>query len=261
MRKGAPVKPWRCIILALGILTLPVAAAEDRPADELFNAAGEAYDQGNHMEALNLYRQLIDQGHGTLDILYNGGNAAFRGEDIGTAVLMYRRAWYLSPRDPDVEANLRLAMERTGALLPSSSLWQSAFREFSHREWTVLFKAAYWITFVLAAGALLFPAWRRPLLRGVALAGLVTVVALSGWLGWRSWIRSGEAVVMPGDQSTRYEPRESATPYFAVPEGSLVHVEEKFESWVKISSGGRSGWIPADRIALVMADSANTARP
>ena len=65
------------------------------------------------------------------------------------------------------------------------------------------------------------------------------------------WIKKAEAVVISDKQTALYEPRASATPYFEVPEGSIVFLEDEFDAWVKISAGDKSGWLAKSSIERV----------
>ncbi len=214
-------------------------------------AAHAAYDRGEFAIARTAYTELIQQGHGSAGLWYNAGNAAFREGDIGRAILNYRRAWQLAPRDPDIAANMNLAAQRTGAALPQPRLLDRAAQELSHREWTRLFSTAYWIAIAAAALWILLPGSRKIARPVTAIASLIALTALSGWGYWKIGQQEPEAVVMAARQTALYEPREKATPFFNVPEGSLVTIEEHFDAWVKVRSGEKSGWLPRTSVAQV----------
>ena len=238
---------------ALFAITPAARAATDTAAEAIFTTANEAYDRGDYAEALRHYRELTKRQPASAEAWYNAANAAFRAGDAGEAVLFYRRAWYLNPRDPDVRANMQLAQQRTGALVPSERLIDQAARELSQREWSVLFKAAYWIAMVAAALVILLPRARR-FIRPVLIASVtVALMALAGWFYWRSWTNEPEIVMLDARQTALYEPREGATQFFAVPEGSILPMEDRFGQWIKVRSGDQSGWVPVSSAGQVMA--------
>jgi len=208
-----------------------------------FDQAHKAYVAGNYAEARRGYMELIEQQYDTKETWYNLANVAFHDGQLGEAVLNYRRAWFLDPRDPDVMANLQLVLQRTGANAPEISIIDRIGQELNVGEWKMLMISGYWVAMVCAALGLFVPMMRRfakPIAVTGALAGLI---GLGGWLYWKQWVNQREAVVIRREQTALYEPRPTATPYFALPEGSIVRIEDTFDSWIKISSNGRIGWV------------------
>ncbi|HMP96352.1 MAG TPA: tetratricopeptide repeat protein [Kiritimatiellia bacterium] len=225
--------------------------AESTTVEEHWLAAHAAYDRGDHAEALQHYRAIQAAGIDNAVIWYNLANTHFRAGRIGDAVLHYRRAWYLSPRDPDTAANLELAQQRVGAVSPVPRLIDRAAQELSHAEWTTLFRFAYWLAILAGAVALTVPRSRR-FTKPVAITAAGTaLLALGGWEYWRRWQHPGEAVVMAPNVTAMYEPREQATPFFTLPEGSIIRLEDRFDAWTKVRAGGKSGWIPSSKVKRV----------
>lgn len=229
------------ILLAMSIRV----AADDTAASEsvLFDRGNAAYDRGDYDEALSAYRELFSRGHYTVETLYNAANATFRSGSPGEAVLLYRRAWYLNPRDPDIKANMTLALQRVGAAEPGNSLVHHAAEELSQREWLTLLKMSYW-ALLAALAVMMLAAGSRRFLKPVAAVAVIGVAAgLGGWAYWYHWQQSGESVITTQGQTALYEPREKATPFFAAPEGAIVVVEDRFDSWSKVRYGQNSGWV------------------
>lgn len=243
---------------ALGVLLLAVAllapsrhaCAATTPAEPaaLFEQARTAYVAADYQAAENAYRALIGLGYATPETWYNLGNTLFHSGHLGEAILSYRRAWLLAPRDADSIANLNLAAQRTGATLPAPT-WRSRFaHEASAAEWRLLMVAAYWIAMTITVVAVLVPAVRRFAKPVIVTALAAAALAAFGWSYWKNGERHPEAVILHGEQTVRYEPRSSATPYFALAEGSIVRIADAFDAWVKIAADGKQGWI--ERSAL-----------
>src|SRR6056297_1080930 len=74
--------------------------------DSVYHRAGKAYDTGDYEEALALYRQLNEQGLEEADLYYNMGNAAFRSNKLGFAILYYEKALKLNPSMEEAQVNL-----------------------------------------------------------------------------------------------------------------------------------------------------------
>jgi len=238
-----------CLLLAVPSV-LAQTESTNSPA-AIFNEANKAYDAGNYPVAIELYQSIINDGYGSAETFYNLANAHFRDEEVGKAVLNYRRAWFLSPRDADVRANMNLAIQRTGAYLPAMSLLSRSITELSKREWSMITRTAYWIAVGCTLLLLVLPmtrVWLKPI---TIVAWIAATLSLGGWITWNQWLRKAEAVVISDKQTALYEPRASATPYFEVPEGSIVFIEDEFDAWVKISAGNKSGWLSKSSVERV----------
>jgi len=209
-----------------------------------FVDAGRAYDEGRLDEAARLYSELADSGFQTPEVLHNLGNVYFRQGLIGRAVLAYRRAWFLSPRDPDVRANLRFAQQTTGAVAPPFGLLTRIANILSLGEWAVVATAAYWMLFAAVALLLL-----RPSLRPWAAHLLIPTCLLLGWslggiMHWNSLNRTPEVVVLADQQQALFAPLEKSTAHFALPPGSIARRIGRSGPWIKVMADGREGWIP-----------------
>lgn len=224
---------------------------DDTGSTAIFNTANATYDQGDFAGALEHYRELLKRSPGSTEVWYNAANAAFRSGRVGEAILYYRRAWYLSPRDPDVRANLQLAQQRTGARVPERSLLDHATQEFSHHEWKRFFTVSYSTFIIAAAVMILFSPVRRFVKPVLVLSLIAALTTLAGWWQWRQWLGTTEAVIIAGQQTARYEPRTEATPFFELPEGSIVYIEGTFDQWQKVRAGDKAGWIPGSSLQRV----------
>ena len=110
------------------------AVAQALSAAELMTDANERYSRGEYSEAVQQYESLIGDGFRDSALYYNLGNAYSQQEDLGRAILNYLRAARLSPRDPDINANLVLVRSQTvdNLQVEGDSLVASLSR-FAHR--------------------------------------------------------------------------------------------------------------------------------
>lgn len=169
------------ILLFMVLFTLifwQSAFAVQKPAEDLFFQANQAYKDGNYTEAAQLYNELIGTGHYSGHLFYNLGNAYFRTGDLGRSILNYKRANLSIPRDADLKFNLSYAKDRTRDAteepkLPLSFVffWVDSFslaelfyafaltnfvffsillvRLFVKREWTYYFIVAFVILWLM----------------------------------------------------------------------------------------------------------------
>ena len=89
------------------LLAVSPALAEDPSA--LFDAGNKLYEQGKYGEAAAAYLRLLERGDRSAAVYFNLGNACFKSGQIGRAILAYREAARVTPRDPDLRANLQFA--------------------------------------------------------------------------------------------------------------------------------------------------------
>lgn len=85
-------------------------------ANSMFEQAVTSQDeqamQGYYQQAINAYEQLIAAGVRNAKLYYNLGNAYFRANDLGRAILQYRRGLRLEPGNRRLQANLQYALTR-----------------------------------------------------------------------------------------------------------------------------------------------------
>ena len=71
-----------------------------------FMNANEYYGDQEYLSSIELYEDiLLNVEHE--DVYYNLGNAYYRAGDIGNSIWAYERALKLSPRDPDINFNIK----------------------------------------------------------------------------------------------------------------------------------------------------------
>ena len=73
----------------------------------------EVYQQDNYEQAIDLWKDCLDQGVRHPDLYYNLGNAYFRQGRIGFAIFYYESALRLSPNNKDILHNLKYAKSLT----------------------------------------------------------------------------------------------------------------------------------------------------
>lgn len=244
------------VLAAAAARSFAAPAADEMPAAKLqqvFSEASRAYDAGRLDDAVSLYEGLLADGHVSAELLYNLGNAYFRLGKIGQAVLDYRRASYLAPRDPDILANLRFAQQSAGALPPTFAVWSRFLLRFSRAEWVVTAVTAYWLAAATACVLILAPRRRDVFLRAGILLAAVLAVSLAGLWQWHRLAQRPELVVVEPGQQARFAPLDGSTAHFSLPEGSVVRAVDASGPWIKITSGKNSGWVRGAGCAAVSA--------
>src|SRR5438034_268991 len=165
-RKGALL----CLILLL-LCAGNVARADD--VSTAFDQANQLYEEGKFAEAATAYAKMLRPGQASPALYFNLGNALFKAGQVGRAVLNYRLAERLAPRDPDIRANLKFARSSvaTGAT-PTPSWWQRCTSRLALDERTRLTSGALWLWLGLLTLGQWRPALRKSLSGYTATAGV-----------------------------------------------------------------------------------------
>lgn len=75
----------------------------------LFLEGNQLYQQEKYSQAISRYEQVLEMGFESSELYYNLGNAYFRSNNIGKAILNYERARRLAPLNDDIRHNLEIA--------------------------------------------------------------------------------------------------------------------------------------------------------
>ena len=240
-------------LAAAGLLALFPASLHAQ--DELFAEGNRLYQQEDYQGALDNYLRIREAGFESPDLYYNIGNAYFKANELGRAILFYERARRLAPNDADILANLELARS-LGAdeVVPLPRFW--LFRV--GLWWVDLLPGSLLIGltvagYLLAAGAVVMlvlrlgaAAWARR----AAVAGGVVVVVLGGTLAVRETGlgQARQAVVLAAEVGVQSAPSDDpALQLFVIHEGTRVRVDRRSEEWLEVVlEDGKVGWVRAE---------------
>ena len=114
-----------------------------------FNEARKAYDNDQLDRAIEKYQGILNQKYYAPEVFFNLANAHFRNGEPGRAILNYRRAARLAPRDPDIQANLTFAVQQTGADIPVEHPLIAVSRSLDIAQWMGVTAGAWWLALIL----------------------------------------------------------------------------------------------------------------
>src|SRR5215468_195820 len=126
------------------LLTLWAGSAFAQPSAE-FTTANQEYSQGHFTQAISGYESLVRAGQWSANLFYDLGNAYFRTNDFGYAILNYERALALERHHPEATANLQIARDEAHAL-DLQQKWPERYLRFaSINQYSITATAAFWI--------------------------------------------------------------------------------------------------------------------
>ena len=242
--------PLRLGVFALILISAAQAWAGTAAAD--FESANKLYGQGKFSEAAAAYQGLLQSREASAAVYFNLGNAFFKSGQIGRALAAYRQAEQLTPRDPDVRANLQFARNQIqGPTLPPDRL-EKLLGRLSLNEWAWLAAAAVWVWFLLLALLQLRPALNPALksyLLPLGLLAAVLCVCVAATLYQSRFTRS--AIVVAHDIAVHTSPLDESNTAFTAHDGAELRVLDRKDEWLQISTDARHiGWLRRDQVAL-----------
>jgi tetratricopeptide (TPR) repeat protein len=213
----------------------------------------KAYAAGDYAEAVKEYKAIVDGGEYSFELYYNLGNAYYKADSVGKAILYYNKALRVDPSQEDARHNLTLAEKRiTDNVAEESEFflakWMRGLRNtMSCTAWSVLSLVSF---AALLTFALLFLLASRISLRKTgfycALVALLLFVAtISFAISSRNdMLTHDQAIILSSSISTKSSPDRSATELFVLHEGTKVRVVSEHNGWSEVVlADGKKGWI------------------
>jgi len=233
------------LMLVLGVALTPLQA---------YNHGNTLYAQKDYAAAVSAYEAALEAGT-VAAVHYNLGNALFKTGRIGRAILNYRRARYLDPRDSDIATNLNFARSyRVDKMLavpsPLARVLDDVFHQLSRRGAAVLAS----VSCMLAA--LLLASWIVKRWTALAIAAsLCALVAMFGLITqqvWASEIAERPAVIVVPEVSALSGPGEEFKQILLLHDGTELRIREARGDYrlVQIPGSG-GGWVRKDALERV----------
>ena len=264
------------IFIAIGcaVLVMTALVMTNQPTDwvtadnlsDLSRMGNEAYEAGDFASASQAYQQLVDQGIEHSDLFYNLGNAYFKQGDIGRAILNYRRALRLTPREADIQANLALAQQQTTDQLDVSG--ESIMNRVASlsQGWVTLNElalVALGLWFLLTILVLAYSQSRTERIQELIQYGAFLVTFLFAInlfaLGSRLYIAQNQpaGVIVADKVDVSSGPGQAQyITEFTLHSGTEIRMLEERDEWIRIALPGDQlqGWVPVTVVGRVELD-------
>ena len=249
----------RTVILASLALLLfvPQAGADIETASALFHKGNQSYEEGTFEQAVKEYEEILNLGIRDFRVFYNLGNAYFRQNQLGKAILNYRRALDLRPRDEDAQANLSYIKLYTldkieeQKINPLSNMLHSFLDLWSIDEFAVLTSLFYTLSMFFGI-LMLFRGPKRYLRLGFVAVLILMVIFGSSLLAKIYYESVDHGVVIAPQVEIRSGPGEDFILQVTGHEGLEFQLDGESEGWYRISlPNGIRGWIPGDAAEII----------
>ncbi len=230
-------------------------------SEYLFQQGVEAYQQNDYQAAIENFEAALDHGQASAALYYNLGNAYYKIDEIGKAILNYERAKQLEPRDKDVEFNLQIAKLQVVDKIPSPepdfffTVWNGMKNVLSLQQFAMLTIALYVLFMVLVIIRLLtknsrIAAFARftwvPVLIILIIAGSLFIIRV------QQDINIKHGVVLADKVSVVSSPSTESTEMFALHEGVKVQIIAQSGEYTRIRlTDGKDGWVPRGALEII----------
>ena len=238
--------------LTTQLLLIMVAAfpchADGTAAADAFRRGSDEYAAGHFQSAAYLFRAASSPpAAGTL---YNLGNAEWRSERPGPAILAWEQAQWLNPFDHNISGNLRYARKVRQLDSPELAWYEICSTWLPVNWWPWVACGGFW----LALAMMMLPGilgWRKAgWQQGLAAASfavfLLTIPTLAG-----VHTRSKLGIILPKDTALRLTPTSDAQELTRLPEGEAVRLERTRGNYLFVRTANASGWIEREQFGLI----------
>jgi len=254
------MKKWICLFGICAALSC-TATAQEGLLDSLWDSANHAYTVGDYPAAIVAYDSIRSQGWASAKLYFNLGNAYYKDNRIGRAILNYRRAERLDPSDAAIRHNLAVAsasvrerIEPTPRFFVGNWL-RGLTRTAGADGWATLFLVFLALALACVLAYLFADRMgrRKAGFYGAAVALLLAVGSLAiALVQRRELLYPDEAVVMITAAPVKSEPNNASRDLFVLHEGIQVRVVGQMADWREIVlADGNSGWIEGASIELI----------
>ncbi len=229
--------------------------------EELFNQANDAYKRSEYSFAVELYEQILSEDLISAELYYNLGNAYFKDNRIGPAILNYERALRLKPADEDVAHNLEVArsriIDRTEKRpeLFYENWWRSTYSLLNTNGWAI---TSLVIIFLFLGTTSLYLFSKTVILKKIAFY-LMLLLFVSATLSlifaqkqYNRLTSDKEAIIMQARVTAKSSPSSQSPDLFLLHEGTRVSIRNTLGQWKEISlPNGSVGWINEESIEVI----------
>lgn len=248
------MRPLITLIIILFSITL---MSQD---GDLFQSAVQAYERQDYQKAITTYKSILDQDLSSTELHFNLGNAYYKNQELGKAILHFEKAARLSPSDSKVQQNLSIArseVELEVLEVPAFFLlrfWRGCYSLLSSTVWVAL---QFVLGLLFLAGIYL---WRLPSnpekkLKGFKIAAVSLPLLLLCYFAGASASKheqdSGSAIVTTETELV-LEPHEGGEVLEELTPGVKVLLLDKVDVWYKVSLINKEqGWVRVENLGLI----------
>ena len=247
---------WKISLLTLVLLaaTFQLPAIFDN--DEIFQRGVNAYQERNYELALQSFLHLTEEGIVNAKLYYNIGNTYFRLDNIGHAILYYKKGLRLEPYNQSLQNNLRysLSLTQDRQVIEDPNPFLSIVNDIVFSlplNWLFTISLVLFALVVLIINVMIIYFPRRektiPLFVIIMVIFLLLISGAITYYRWQHLHDDSEAVLVTTSTSGQSGPADDYESIFRIHEGMIFRVNTTQNGWSQITlPSGITGWIRND---------------
>ncbi|MBF0396226.1 MAG: tetratricopeptide repeat protein [Desulfobacterales bacterium] len=223
---------------------------------KLFLNGISSYKSGNYNETIKDFSQIIESGISNGKLFYNLGNAYLKNNDLGNAILWYKRALKLIPNDPDLKFNLNYAIslvrdQKEEDISPFSRIfffWKYLLNTVTIQWIAILSSFSF---FILVSVRFIL---KNKILNIISLfAGFIFVIfTLTSLYIFYEEANFKKGVILKPEVSVRSGFDKGSTELFRLHAGTIITIQKSDQEFLKIYfADGKIGWIKKEEIGII----------
>lgn len=244
------LRPLTLFLCSVFLTALPVIASKDAG---VFSAANIDYAGARYEDAIRKYESLISQEKYSPNLFFNLGNAYARNNQIGLALLNYKRALYLSPSEPDAQANLKFITDNEGIQLPSPPMLLKYTSALPPGTWLILSCLFLVVLCALGIARTLKKEIPPVLRRNSIMTALIFLYLFTLCSGLYARKNFDYAVIIAPETALTISPVPNAQLVGILPDGSFVRPLKEHGDHVMVETlNNQKGWIPRSTVKNIL---------
>ncbi len=240
--------------ILLILLYFPVTYGQS--SQLLFESANQDYQQGNYEQAIETYLRILEKGVESSEVQFNLGNAYYKINQYGKAILHYEKAKKTLANDEALEKNLKLVQLRIiDKIEPIPQLflkeWWIEVLNLMSLEWYAWVTLALFVVLTSLIVINILSVRRINKLIWIFLSIFIFVLVLFINKAYISeTTRFG--IILVDKISIVSEPSISGNEMFILHEGTKVQVLRNSADWLEIKiADGKTGWLKTESLGHI----------
>ena len=246
-------------IFLLAFLAVSIFAINQ--IDTIHQEATNAYNSKDYQTALEKFSLIENEGIVNADLFYNIGNCYFRINEIGRAILYFKKSLKVESDHQAARRNLEYSLTFTkdkqdsGSESVIRSFWLKAFDSFSINILAIITLFIFAIIIMLICLMIIHYKNREktvPIFVTTIFVFLFSAFLIISILKWQEFHKTDEAVLLSISAIGYSGPSEDFTRVFTIHEGMIFTIERNEENWSLIKlENGLGGWIKKDTFVRI----------
>ena len=236
----------RILILILVIVSNLSFAAKDKMQEAI-----ELYNSKSYSKCITIYEDLLSEKKYSSTLYYNLGNAYYKSNELGKAILNYEKALKVNPNNEDALSNLNFALKQTRdkAERNSRGIGNAVMSIITTKSRNFWANASIFLWIIGIGFIALYLLSKTGKLRKLSFYTSIPVLILACTCLSFSYIHKSylagknNGIITAPVVEIKKQAKDSGELAYELHEGTKVEVLDENETWFKISFNDNIGWI------------------